>query len=92
MREAVVVALEELSAATEASALAAEAMVDSTYDDVRRNAVIAAGVALVIAGLVGVAAVAASCLKHTIPGDFNRVSVPEVEALMKGDASGRVQR
>ncbi len=37
-------------------------------------------------------AVAASCLKHTIPGDFNRVSVPEVEALMKGDASGRVQR
>lgn len=37
-------------------------------------------------------AAAASCLKHTIPGDFNRVSVPEVEALMKGDASGRVQR
>ena len=37
-------------------------------------------------------ATAASCLKHTIPGDFNRVSVPEVEALMKGDASGRVQR
>ena len=37
-------------------------------------------------------AAAASCLKHTIPGDFNRVTVPEVEALMKGDASGRVQR
>lgn len=37
-------------------------------------------------------AVAASCLKHTIPGDFNLVSVPEVEALMKGDASGRVVR
>jgi 2-dehydro-3-deoxygluconokinase len=37
-------------------------------------------------------ATAASCLKHTIPGDFNRVSVSEVEALMKGDASGRVQR
>lgn len=37
-------------------------------------------------------AVAASCLKHTVPGDFNRVSVREVEALMKGDASGRVQR
>lgn len=37
-------------------------------------------------------AAAASCLKHTIPGDFNRVSVSEVEALMKGDASGRVQR
>jgi len=37
-------------------------------------------------------AVAASCLKHSIPGDFNRVTVPEVEALMAGDASGRVQR
>jgi 2-dehydro-3-deoxygluconokinase len=37
-------------------------------------------------------ATAASALKHTIPGDFNRVSVKEVEALMKGDASGRVQR
>jgi len=37
-------------------------------------------------------AVAASCLKHTISGDFNRVSVKEVEALMGGDGSGRVQR
>lgn len=37
-------------------------------------------------------AVAASCLKHTIPGDFNLVTVAEVEALMKGDGSGRVQR
>ena len=37
-------------------------------------------------------AVAASCLKHTIPGDFNLVSVSEVEGLMKGDGSGRVQR
>ena len=37
-------------------------------------------------------AVAASCLKHTIPGDFNRVSVAEVESLMKGSGSGRVQR
>ncbi|HEX2190053.1 MAG TPA: sugar kinase [Longimicrobiaceae bacterium] len=37
-------------------------------------------------------ATAASALKHTIPGDFNRVSVAEVEALMGGDASGRVQR
>lgn len=37
-------------------------------------------------------ATAASALKHTIAGDFNRVSVGEVEALMKGDASGRVQR
>ena len=37
-------------------------------------------------------AVAASCLKHTIYGDFNLVTVPEVEALMKGDASGRVNR
>jgi len=37
-------------------------------------------------------ATAASCMKHSIPGDFNRASVSEVEALMKGDASGRVQR
>ena len=37
-------------------------------------------------------ATAASCLKHSIPGDYNRVGVAEVEALMKGDASGRVQR
>ena len=37
-------------------------------------------------------AVAASCLKHTISGDFNRVSVKEVENLMGGDGSGRVQR
>jgi 2-dehydro-3-deoxygluconokinase len=37
-------------------------------------------------------ATAASCLKHTIPGDFNRVSVSEVEKLMRGDGSGRVQR
>jgi 2-dehydro-3-deoxygluconokinase len=37
-------------------------------------------------------AVAASCLKHTIKGDFNLVTVDEVEKLMKGDASGRVSR
>jgi 2-dehydro-3-deoxygluconokinase len=37
-------------------------------------------------------AVAASCLKHTIGGDYNRVNVSEVEALMKGSGSGRVQR
>ena len=37
-------------------------------------------------------AVAASCLKHTISGDFNRVTVKEVESLMGGDGSGRVQR
>ena len=37
-------------------------------------------------------AVAASCLKHTIYGDANLVTVPEVEKLMKGDASGRVSR
>ena len=36
--------------------------------------------------------VAASALKHTIPGDFNCVSRAEVENLMSGDASGRVQR
>lgn len=37
-------------------------------------------------------AVAASCLKHTIYGDYNQVSVDEVEKLMGGDASGRVAR
>ena len=37
-------------------------------------------------------AVAASCLKHSISGDFNRVTLEEVESLAKGDASGRVQR
>jgi len=37
-------------------------------------------------------AVAASCLKHTIKGDANLVTVPEVEKLMSGDASGRVSR
>ena len=37
-------------------------------------------------------AVAASCLKHTIFGDFNQVTVAEVENLMKGDGSGRVSR
>lgn len=37
-------------------------------------------------------AVAASCLKHTIYGDANLVTVDEVEKLMKGDASGRVSR
>lgn len=37
-------------------------------------------------------AVAASCLKHTVFGDFNQVTVKEVENLMAGDASGRVSR
>jgi 2-dehydro-3-deoxygluconokinase len=37
-------------------------------------------------------AVASSALKQTIPGDFNRISVAEVDRLEKGDASGRVQR
>lgn len=37
-------------------------------------------------------AVAASCLKHSIPGDFNRFTVEEVNALVKGGGSGRVQR
>jgi 2-dehydro-3-deoxygluconokinase len=37
-------------------------------------------------------AVAASALKQTIPGDFNRVSIAEVDALAGGDASGRVKR
>ena len=37
-------------------------------------------------------AVAASCLKHTVEGDFNEVTLEEVEALAEGDGSGRVQR
>ena len=37
-------------------------------------------------------AVAASCLKHSIEGDYNMVSLKEVETLMNGNASGRVQR
>lgn len=37
-------------------------------------------------------AAAASCLKHTIYGDYNEVNVAEVENLMKGDGSGRVSR
>ncbi len=37
-------------------------------------------------------AVAASCLKHSIPGDFNLVSEEDVLALMRGEGSGRVQR
>lgn len=37
-------------------------------------------------------AVAASCLKHSISGDFNRVGVSDIEKLMGGDGSGRVSR
>ena len=37
-------------------------------------------------------AIAAGCLKHSIPGDFNRVSLEEVQRLVDGDASGRVSR
>ena len=37
-------------------------------------------------------ATAASCLKHSIIGDYNRVTVSEVEDLIKGGGSGRVQR
>jgi 2-dehydro-3-deoxygluconokinase len=37
-------------------------------------------------------AAAASCLKHTILGDFNLVSTKEVQTLAAGDQSGRVQR
>ena len=37
-------------------------------------------------------AVAAGALKHTVPGDFNRVSVEEVTRLVRGETSGRVQR
>jgi 2-dehydro-3-deoxygluconokinase len=37
-------------------------------------------------------AVASSCLKHSIPGDFNRVTAEEVKSLLAGGGSGRVQR
>ena len=37
-------------------------------------------------------AVAASCLKHSVFGDFNMVTVAEVEKMMGGDVSGRVSR
>ena len=37
-------------------------------------------------------AAAAGCLKHSVPGDFNMIGLTEVERLLKGDASGRVQR
>jgi 2-dehydro-3-deoxygluconokinase len=37
-------------------------------------------------------AVAASCLKHSIPGDFNRVGEAEVLALVRGEAGGRIRR
>ncbi len=37
-------------------------------------------------------AVAASCLKHTVMGDFNQVTADEIKTLMKGEGSGRVQR
>ena len=57
------------------------------------------GAGLIYANLKGLGpqesiefAVAASCLKHTIEGDFNHVSVDEVLKLAGGDASGRVQR
>ena len=57
------------------------------------------GAGLIYASLMGYAsqetiefAVAASCLKHSIEGDLNMVSVAEVETLAGGDGSGRVQR
>lgn len=37
-------------------------------------------------------ATAASCLKHTLKGDYNWTTISEVENLMEGDVSGRVQR
>ena len=37
-------------------------------------------------------AVAAGCLKHSVPGEFNRLTVDEVNALLQGGGTGRVQR
>ena len=63
------------------------------------NALITYGGGLIYALLSGKStqdavefAVAASALKHSIEGDYNRVSVDEVEKLAGGDGSGRVQR
>ena len=63
------------------------------------NALITYGGGLIYALLSGKStqdavefAVAASALKHSIEGDYNRVSVDEVEKLCGGDGSGRVQR
>lgn len=57
------------------------------------------GAGLIIASLEGYDpqatiefAVAASCLKHSVEGDFNMVSMDEVLKLAGGDGSGRVQR
>jgi 2-dehydro-3-deoxygluconokinase len=57
------------------------------------------GAALIYAAITGLGpqesvdfAAAAGCLKHTIEGDFNQVSVEEVKKLAAGDVSGRVQR
>ncbi|MCL2244740.1 MAG: sugar kinase [Treponema sp.] len=57
------------------------------------------GAGLIYANLTGMSAqdglefaVAASCLKHSIEGDFNFVSIDEVKKLAAGNASGRVQR
>ena len=49
---------------------------------------------VLVSGLISFPAwsVAASALKHSVEGDYNRVSVAEVEKLASGDASGRVQR
>ncbi len=37
-------------------------------------------------------AAALSCLKHSVPGDFNRISLDEVNSLLREGGSGRVQR
>ena len=57
------------------------------------------GAGLIYSSMMGMApqeriefAVAASCLKHSVEGDFNHVSVDEVKKLAEGDGSGRVQR
>jgi 2-dehydro-3-deoxygluconokinase len=57
------------------------------------------GIVLIAVGVINASpqatiefAVAASCLKHSIEGDFNHVSVAEVKKLAEGDGSGRVQR
>ena len=78
-------------------------LIESQHHDIRIVDRIGAGDAFAAGLIYGLAAgrpadeslrfaVAAGALKHTIPGDFNRVSVEDVERLARGDQSGRVQR
>lgn len=74
-----------------------EYVIDAIVDRIGAGDALAAGL---IYGLLSGAegqrtidfAAAAACLKHTIPGDFNLISVEEIERLMAGESGGRVNR